>query len=72
MRRLEFSPSGLSHEAHAIANVIGSCIVEAPELQSELVLLLQPHDRQQGADRSDGLEALVAGAALTLCHLGKD
>jgi hypothetical protein len=72
VRRLEFSPSGLSLEAHAIANALGSCIVDAPELQSELVALLRPHDRQQAADRSDSLEALVAGAALTLCHKEKD
>jgi hypothetical protein len=70
--RLEFSPSGLSLEAHAIANALGSCIVDAPELQSELVALLKPHDRQQVADRSDSREALVACAALTLCHMGKD
>ncbi|HET6178087.1 MAG TPA: hypothetical protein VFE61_14205 [Candidatus Sulfotelmatobacter sp.] len=72
VRRLEFNPSGLSLEAHAIAKALGSCIIDAPELQSELVALLQPHDRQQAADRSDRLEALVAGAALTLCHMGKE
>lgn len=54
--RLEFSPSGLSLETHAIANALGSCIIDAPELQSELVALLKPHDRQQAADRSDSLE----------------
>jgi hypothetical protein len=70
--RLEFSPSGLSLEAHAIANALGSCIIDAPELQSELVALLKPHDRQQAADRSDSLEALVAGATLTLCHMGQE
>jgi hypothetical protein len=70
--RLEFSPSGLSLEAHAIANALGSCIIDTPELQSELVALLKPHDRQQAADRSDSLEALVAGATLTLCHMGQE
>jgi hypothetical protein len=72
VRRLEFCPSGLSLEAHAIAKALGSCIIDAPELQSELVALLKPHDRQQAADRLDSVEALVAGAALTLCHKRKD
>jgi hypothetical protein len=72
VRRLEFSPSGLSMEGHAIANALGSCIVDAPELQSELVALLKPHDRQQAADRSDSLETLVADVVLTLCHKGKN
>jgi hypothetical protein len=72
IRRLEFNPPGLSLEANAIANALGSCIVDDPELQAELVALLTPQDQQQIADRSDSLEALVAGAALRLCHHGKD
>jgi hypothetical protein len=72
VRRLEFNPRGLSLETHAIANALGSCIVDEPELHAELVALLTPHDQQQIADRADSLEALVAGAALTLCHQGKD
>jgi hypothetical protein len=72
VRRLEFNPRGLSLETHAIANALGSCIVDEPELHAELVALLTPHDQQQIADRADSLEALVASAALTLCHQGKD
>lgn len=72
VRRLEFNPRGLSLETHAIANALGSCIVDEPELHAELVALLTPHDQQQVADRADSLDALVAGAALTLCHQGKD
>jgi hypothetical protein len=69
---LEFNPSGLSPEGHAMANALGSCIVDDPQLQMELVSLMRPQDLQQSADRSDCLETLVAGAALTLCHQGKD
>ena len=72
VRRLEFNPRGLSLETHAMANALGSCIVDEPELHAELVALLTPHDQQQIADRADSIEALVAGAALTLCHQGKD
>ena len=40
--------------------------------RSELVTLLRPQHQQQIADRSSSVEALVAGAALALCHRGKD
>ena len=68
VRSLGFHPRGLSSETHAIANALGSCLVDAPELQSELVMLLRPQNQQQIADRSSSVEALVAGAALALCH----
>ena len=70
--RLEFNPSGLSLEATVIANALGSCIVEAPQLQTQLVELLSPQDQQQIADRCDGDEALVVGAALALSRQDKD
>lgn len=72
VRRSEFAVSGPSSETRAVANSLGRCIVDAPELQTELAALLMPHAQQQIADRSDSLEALVAGAAFALCHQGKD
>jgi hypothetical protein len=72
VRRLTFNPCGLSLEGHSMAKALGSCLVDAPQLQTELVAMLTPHDQQQIADRSNRIEALVAGAALTLCHQGKD
>jgi hypothetical protein len=71
VRLLEFNPSGLSLEATAIANALGSCMVESPQLQMELVALLRPQAQQQIADRSDGDEALIVGAALALAHQDK-
>jgi len=71
VRCLTFNPCGLSPEAHAMANALGSCLVEATQLQTQLVELLRPADQQRIADRSDGDEALVVGAALALCHQGK-
>jgi hypothetical protein len=70
-RCLAFNPCGLSPEAHAMANALGSCLVDATQLQTELVALLRPADQQQIADRSDGVEALVVGAALALSHQDK-
>ena len=72
VRSLGFHPRGLSSEAHAIGNVLGSCVVDAPHLQSELVTLLRPQNHQQIADRSSSVEAIVAGVALALCHSGKE
>jgi hypothetical protein len=71
VRRLGFNPCGLSLEAHSMANALGSCLVDAPQVQTELVALLKPQDQQQIADRSDGDEALVVGAALALSHQDK-
>lgn len=72
VRSLVFHPRGLSSEAHAIANALGSCLVDAPQLQSELVTLLRPQNQQQIADRSSSVEAIVAGVVLAFCHQGKD
>jgi hypothetical protein len=71
VRSMEFNPHGLSPEAHAMANALGSCLIDAPLLQAELVEWFRPQDEQQTADRSDSVEALVAGTALTFCHQGK-
>jgi hypothetical protein len=71
VRSLEFNSRGLSREGNAIANALGRCIVDAPQLQTELVALLRPPDQQQIADRSDGDDALVVGAALALAHQDK-
>jgi hypothetical protein len=68
VKSLEFNRRGLSSEANVIANALGRCIVESPELQMQLVALLRHQAQQQIADRSDGDEALVVGAALALCH----
>ena len=72
VRCLKLTPCGLSLEVHAVANALGSCLMDAPQLVEELVTLLRPQDQQQIADRSDSIEALVVGAVLTLCHQGKD
>jgi hypothetical protein len=72
VRRLDFDATCLSHEASAIANALGNCIIDAPALQAELVSLLKPLAGQQLADRSESLEAVAIEAALALCHKGKD
>ena len=72
VRRLEFTPSGLSLECHDIANALGSCIVDATDLQTQLLALLKPKNQQHLAERAESLEALIVRAALNLCQQGKD
>jgi hypothetical protein len=70
--KLELSAAGFSPDFNAIASALGECIVNAPDLQNELVSLLTPYSDQQIAERLDDLGTLSVGAALALCHQGKD
>ena len=67
-----FRASGLSSEITSIANSVGRCIVDAPELQADLIELLTPFSDYQHAERIDELGALAIVAALALCHQGKE
>jgi hypothetical protein len=69
--KLELSAAGFSPDFNAIASALGECIVNAPDLQDELVSLLTPYSDQQIAERLDDLGTLSVGAALALCHQGK-
>ena len=51
VRRLEFSPSGVSSETAAIATALGSCLVDAPDLQEQLVTLLKAQHQQHLSQR---------------------
>ena len=68
----DFNPPGLSPEVTSIASALGGCIVDAPDLKTEVVSLLTPHSHQQIAERLDDLGTLAVGAALSLCHQAKD
>jgi len=70
--RSQFDVSALLPEAVAIAAALGRCIVDAPELQAELVTLLTPFSDQQLAERVDDLGSLAVGAELKLCREGKE
>ena len=70
--RSDFNASGLSAETNAITNAMGKCIIDAPDLHAELVSLITPYSEQQIAERLDDLATLAVGAALSLCHQGKD
>jgi hypothetical protein len=70
--KLELCAAGLSPDFNAIASALCECIVNAPDLQNELLSLLTPYSDQQIAERLDDLGTLSVGAALALCHHGKD
>jgi hypothetical protein len=65
------SSFALPSDTRAVANALGACIVDAPNLQTELVSLLVPRAQQQLEDRSNSHEALAIEATLSLCHQGK-
>jgi len=48
------------------SKIAGNCIVDSPDLQTALVAILAPRDRQQMAERLDIAEALVVEAVLAL------
>jgi hypothetical protein len=68
----DFRASELTSDTAAIANALGTCIVDAPELQAKLISLLTPVEDQQKTDRSTGIEGTTIEATLNLCHRGKD
>jgi hypothetical protein len=66
-----FDSNGLTSDTGAIANALGACIIDSPELQSQLTSSLMPVEDQQKADRSSSLEAVTLEATLNLAHAGK-
>jgi hypothetical protein len=72
VRRLEFNPTGVSPDTGAVARALGSCIVDSPDLQAELVSILAPRNRQQISERLDSAEALVVEAVLALSGRGAE
>jgi hypothetical protein len=67
----EFDASSLPAETRALANALGACIVDAPNLHKNLITLLSPMAEQSLADRSSSITAVVAEACRSLCHQDK-
>jgi hypothetical protein len=72
IRRLEFNPAGVSTETGTVARALGSCIVDSPHLQAELLSILARRDQQQISERLDSAEALVIEALLVLSRGGAE
>jgi hypothetical protein len=70
VHRSAFDAAGLGSETRMIANSLGACIVDAPDLQGKLVRLLTPLEVQRQTDRTSCLEAGTLEATLSLAHQG--
>ncbi len=51
-----------------MAEVLGAVIVEDPELQKDIIELLQERDEQSRVDRASGQDGMVLKAVLWHCH----
>ncbi len=69
--RSRFDAGELTSETRAIANALGACIIDSPQLQADIIKLLAPIENQRQADRSTCLEAVALEAMLHLAHAGK-
>jgi hypothetical protein len=67
-----WDPSGLSAEMAAIAEPLGRCIVDAPELREKLSALLKTQDKQRLYERSTTAEAVVVAATWELSRSGRE
>ncbi len=63
-----FDAPGLTSETRTVANALGACIADCPDLQSKLVSLLAPAESQRQVDRSTSIEAVTLEATLNLVH----
>ncbi len=72
VRRSAFAPYGVASETAAVAKALGSCIIDAPELQNKLVAHLKALDQQDRSQQSGTIETLVVEATLTLSRQGRD
>ena len=70
--RWTWAPSGLSSETTTLATVLGRCIVDAPELRRNLVVLLKSQDQQRHTEMSDTSEAIVVEAILAFIRDGRE
>jgi hypothetical protein len=68
VRTSTFNAPELSSPACEIARLLGSCVVDNPELQIRIIALLQDHDAENRVERSLMPQAIVAEAGLFLCH----
>jgi hypothetical protein len=72
VHRWTWVPCGLSSETAAIATALGRGIVDAPELQQKLIVLLKNQDQECLSEMSNTAEAVVLEATRTLSRDGRE
>jgi hypothetical protein len=70
VREAEFDLPGFASPIRILARVLGSCIVDAPELQAGLAPLLEEQQEKIRAEHWIDLRCVVIEALLFDCHAG--
>jgi hypothetical protein len=63
-----FDAPQLAFPTREIARALGDCIIDASELQSRVVPLLEEQDEDARVRRTSTFEAVIVEAALVFCH----
>jgi hypothetical protein len=63
-----FDAPQLAFPTREIARALGDCIIDASDLQSRVVPLLEEQDEDARVRRTSSFEAVVVEAALVFCH----
>jgi hypothetical protein len=72
VREWTWEPSGMSSETKAIAEALGRCLVDAPELRQNLKALLRTQDEESLSEKSNTSEAIVVEATCALSRDGRE
>jgi len=64
----KFRVSGFRPELCAVAEILGTAILDDSELQRGIMDVLKERDEQSRGDRASGLNAVVLRAVLFHCH----
>jgi hypothetical protein len=67
-----FVPYGVPSETAAVVKALGSCIVDAPQLWTKLVAIVNTQGQQRRLETSDTTEAVVVKATLALSRDGRE
>jgi hypothetical protein len=68
VRASDFDLHGMDSESRIIGRLLGGCIVDAPDIQARVQVLLREHDNQLRASRWTNLTCVVIEVLLSLCH----
>jgi hypothetical protein len=72
VHRWSFVPNGVPSETAAVVKALGSCLVDAPQLCTKLVAVVNTRGHQSRLETSDTTEAIVGKATLALSRDGRE
>jgi hypothetical protein len=68
VRGSDFDIPEFSGSTRELARSLAACVVDAPELQEQLVALLQPHDEALRSERTPNIAGTLLEVLLMFCH----